>query len=391
MDWLNSMPNIPTFVGDDIKALAEELDKLLAEYSARHSVVFETEESRLASSFGSRRRRKREWEQSRPCMFPNCKKLSVTRSHTIPRAALALIAEGGHVLTPKFNEVKMRLEMQRIGINQASTFPGFCSGHEQVFQCFEKKIGLQEDSPFHIILQVFRTLCQEIAITAHTLECLKEAAELHRTQLDSWGRQKLEGFIRSRGLEPVRGFAITGVGPLARAEEAIADSTEHLERLRRHALGTFLTGFRSGVLKGTLIHHFVPGRLPIALAGHSYFRYMAKGATSLEDVLLFVGIHPCPSGSFLMIWTPFENSDAIVDYLRLFGAHPGERSAIIRIMEAWMLSGSDHWYITPSVWSGLTSSERDSVLEAISDIDHSIVNPLPPGVFSRILLEWSEG
>ena len=255
------MPNISTLAGADLKALAQELDKLLAEYSTKPSVVFESEESRLAWVFSGPKRRKRAWEQSRPCMFPHCKTLAVTRSHTIPRAALALIAEDGHVLTPKFNEVRMRLEMQRIGINQASTFPGFCSGHEQIFQCFEKKVELQEDSSLHAALQVFRILFQEIVITEYGLASLKQTVEKHRAQVDGWGRRKLERFMRGRGLAPVKEFAISGVGPLARAEQTIADQVAHLERLRSQALEPFLAGFRSGVVRGTLLQHLVPGCL----------------------------------------------------------------------------------------------------------------------------------
>ena len=34
---------------------------------------------------------------------------------------------------------KPKMKIKKIGINDASTFPGFCSIHEQLFENFEKK------------------------------------------------------------------------------------------------------------------------------------------------------------------------------------------------------------------------------------------------------------
>src|SRR5690348_6712821 len=60
----------------------------------------------------------------------------IVRAHSIPRSAgLAAIAENGHVFGPdddfmSIAKSKGELNYHRIGINEASTFTGFCQFHD---------------------------------------------------------------------------------------------------------------------------------------------------------------------------------------------------------------------------------------------------------------------
>mgnify|MGYP000941379709 FL=1 len=55
--------------------------------------------------------------------------------------------------------------MTKVGIREASTFPGFCEKHELEFSCYENKKTDKE-----ALLQIFRTICREIAVKQKILE-----------------------------------------------------------------------------------------------------------------------------------------------------------------------------------------------------------------------------
>jgi hypothetical protein len=76
-----------------------------------------------------------------PCQHPQasattCSSPNSIKSHTIQRrGGLGAIAESGHVCSTKkaFLDLEKRggqVEMEKIGVGQASTFPGFCSYHD---------------------------------------------------------------------------------------------------------------------------------------------------------------------------------------------------------------------------------------------------------------------
>lgn len=76
-----------------------------------------------------------------PCQHPDasattCSSSTSIKSHTIQRrGGLSAIAENGHVCSTKmaFANLEKRgglVDMEKIGVGQASTFPGFCSRHD---------------------------------------------------------------------------------------------------------------------------------------------------------------------------------------------------------------------------------------------------------------------
>jgi hypothetical protein len=105
-------------------------------------------------------------------------------SHTVQRSGgLAAIAEDGHVLTTFVNAHDMQRtngapEPKRIGVNLASTFPGFCGKHDsEVFAPIEQEtLQLSQHTAF---LFHYRALCLELVrkrhAAEHTLPVLKKA------------------------------------------------------------------------------------------------------------------------------------------------------------------------------------------------------------------------
>jgi hypothetical protein len=67
----------------------------------------------------------------------------------------------------------------RIGVGEASTFPGFCETHEQLLSAFESARKIADGH--QTVLQAFRTLCREIARKRHDLKHGKRFFAAYRT------------------------------------------------------------------------------------------------------------------------------------------------------------------------------------------------------------------
>ena len=98
-------------------------------------------EKRERLPFGKVNAERGKYYSTGPCQHPNasgtaCSSPMSIKSHTIQRrGGLSAIAEDGHVFSTKkaFESLEKRggqVDMEKIGVGQASTFPGFCSHHD---------------------------------------------------------------------------------------------------------------------------------------------------------------------------------------------------------------------------------------------------------------------
>lgn len=89
----------------------------------------------------------------------------IVRAHSVQRSALRTIAVGGKVLS--FNSGRMgtlirshgRLRATQVGVNQASTFTGFCEGHDNsTFAAVEKSAFVASNA--NCFLLAYRAMCR---------------------------------------------------------------------------------------------------------------------------------------------------------------------------------------------------------------------------------------
>jgi hypothetical protein len=146
---------------DELKAAVQAFEATDDAFQADPACIFGDESTRKRMLFGALAHRRKSWERARPCMYKGCGKTSKLRSHAIHRAGpIEQIAEQQHVLVPAVGHGGV-MTMERVGVREASTFPGFCETHEQLFSSFET-VGQITDG-HQTVLQAFRTLCREIA------------------------------------------------------------------------------------------------------------------------------------------------------------------------------------------------------------------------------------
>ena len=130
------------------------------------------------------------------------------KAHTVPRASLRRIAARGHVFSfvpNAYNLVRHgpKFPPQRLGVNRASTFTGFCSKHDDaIFAPLEKTPFA--GTPEQCFLLAYRALARELHLKQSTLEywdtrlrqrpALDAAPPLARFTVDAFLRGSRKGF-----------------------------------------------------------------------------------------------------------------------------------------------------------------------------------------------------
>lgn len=358
------------------QTLASIMDAVADEYLANHQVVFRSESERKRAHFSHWKARRDDWERSRVCRYAGCKSPSIKRSHTIPRGALSLIAEDGHVVHPEFDMVACELSMLRVGLKEASTFPGFCKLHEAEFQGFEADIRISSSSD--VALQAYRTVCREIAILENRTYNLRAITEDFKRRREEWGRRRAEELFRA-AFRTDKGFKVTGFridvdDALTKTQETYERVEQDRARLEKVFLEPFAQAVNSEELSLAFFRHSVPEQLPIALAGQGSFRTSgAARGEEQKEVTCVLNVLPTRAGTEIFIAAPSEDRNAVASYIGQFMGKHDEREGILRMIEAWMLHGSDHWFLSPGAWAGLSPSQHRAILDAIMDTSHNIV------------------
>ena len=107
---------------------------------------------------------KKKW----PCLCPNCQKAAIN-SHLLQRnGILDNVAENGHLYEARIKDVYRRInddeivEIKKVGIGQAISYPLFCSEHDSaLFKPIEGKL-IDFDDYHSQLLFSYRSLCSEI-------------------------------------------------------------------------------------------------------------------------------------------------------------------------------------------------------------------------------------
>ena len=113
----------------ELAILEKVIDEVLEEYIENRHVIFSSDAERAKYHFGDIKKSFSAWNSGKKCMVPHCNNRPIKRSHTLPnKLSLSSISEQKHLLTPSFDHASGHGTLKKIGQNQASTFPGFCTG-----------------------------------------------------------------------------------------------------------------------------------------------------------------------------------------------------------------------------------------------------------------------
>lgn len=350
--------------------ILEALDELL-HFAVRQPLDFlgTTHELR-GLRFEAYAKYKRHWKRPRTCVVPGCTQRSVAASHALQRSGpLQLIAEDGHVLTPSIDPIKEQMAIRPIGVAQAATFAGFCTDHEQLFADFEREGSLNRDR--HIMLQVFRTICREVV--AHEVQMSHLQHLLH--QLDSIAVGNATVLLKRRLGETVSSkLSVTRISTpwLRKRRAAIHDLLQEEKDIVACLKADYLVPAYMDI-KGSDEHlsHWVlriAQPVPVCLAGMGNFWIRDKNGT--HCVRAFLNVWPTHDRSVVCISAKHSDNKCLRVCLGEFLG--GQLLGPLTLIETWMVNGTDHWFIAPSVWAEIPTARRERILGEHQESKHHI-------------------
>ena len=370
-------------LSDEHKQLIIDVfNQVATEYEDDNRVIFLSEADRAKHKFTSLNQQIKLWKRSKYCMVPGCNIRSIKRSHTIPSGmSLSTISEDGRLLTPLLDQHNGKIVMTPVGIGDASTFPGFCHDHEQLFKSFEtrRKIDTKSD----ILLQTYRTACRELFRT-------KFLIEQHTSRITAYCRlrdERLLGIIKQRALE--RGFpreagfteiSFTNDPIVSRVNNQLEGTRElglHIEHNILHALQNAIF---SNCEPAVLIHALnIDFQIPVALSGCASFAINDNGER--KEIYLLMCVIPCVDHSIIIFCGDIQDKAYIKDYVKYWTS---DCVMFLSMIESWMINGTDQWYIKPSIWNALATKRQTAILHAMAACEQNIGEDFGLSIFDDI-------
>jgi hypothetical protein len=332
---------------------------------------------------------RRAWVSPKKCIYPDCEQTTGISSHTIQKAgALRLISENGHALSPRLNKSNGVLTLESIGLNQASTFTGFCETHERIFKYERNKIMVTDDD---YESQVFRTVCRELRTLRQHVLSIKDALALYKkiatTEMISRAMERLGAvFFKKKGIHRVS-FQFDIKNQIT----ALFRSTiEECQCIYDRIFRIFYQAFREDEnhrLTAPALQSFeftLPLEIPVALAGRTGITVLENNTAIAIDLIL--NVNPYSDKTVCFITCTEENGSLVERFLGMY-QNDIERLSLV---ESWMLYGSDHWFIKPSTWLCLPARRRELLCEIIGNSDDHIGTKCELSIFDAARIQLIE-
>ena len=318
----------------------------------------------------------KDWKNSRQCIYRNCQNISIKSSHSITKGMfLSTISENNHVYTPAPDYNTSATKVKKVGINIASTFPGFCSEHEKLF--FDFEMSGKFNSELDIFKQIYRTICREIIIKEFRLKTLQEQQNSYKKYRD----EKLLVEIKKQpniklfehGDKKIKSITYEGSNgdPVLNSYQSeIEDLKKDIEDFKK----AFYDRIHDDIELKTNESNFyclniaIEQKLPIALAGRVNVEITEQRngiSVNTRNIDLILNVLPTLNDTNIFIFSASENENFINKYLDGFTKH---EFGIIEMIESWMVHGSDHWFIQPSIWEKISKENQNAI---INDIVHT--------------------
>jgi len=368
----------------EIEPLRDALDQIISEYDENNKIIFESESERVRQYFAGKHRSFKNWSKSRQCVVPGCGKQSITRSHTVPKSmSLRVIGEDGHVLVP-FHDSGLPT-MRRVGLSDATTFPGFCEAHELLFQSFENQKSITTMP--EICLQAYRAACREIFRAGFLIEQLDWTMAAYCKARD----EGLARLIRERAVglglqeETVLGSVHYKNDPLVEElvgrTQPLRDQYDHLKLRLLPALERMVFHSDDSGLAMRAIQ--IDYEIPIALAGSGCFWTNDHGA-EIRTVLL-MNVMPADGGTLILMATLAEEERLLGAYVARWMNQP---LSILSMIESWMINGSDQWCIRPSVWKKIPAPRASRLLSELNGDRRNVGEECDDSIFDDLRAEF---
>lgn len=343
------------------------VDKALEDFQSNPDFIFENELERLKYQYSEPKELKN-WKKNQKCIVIGCEKKSIEKSHTIQKSgSIKELAENNHILTPNFNGKTGEMEMLSVGVNEASTFPGYCLEHESLFSEFENQKDYKTGE--HMGLQLYRTVCREIVINEYQKKSLEN---IQKRYIEFRDKMMTDAIIANLDEETLNTPTLELKNFKVKSNDRRLKHTKRQVKLIDSNLKDFLYPYRDAVLNDLKKRKFQKiayvamtfnEQIPVALAGKANFYYK-------KNVDIIMNILPRTDNTYIFFSTLEKHTKALKLFVRQF-ENP---LLMMNAIESCMIHGSDHWFIKPSVWNKIDQDSRQRILDSIIDDKYNIAN-----------------
>ena len=375
---------IPSSLDPEVRRALIAFNKVVDKYQKDQQVIFADKSETLRRGYAADSRRVRAWRTSRKCIFSGCTRDSVPKSHTLPKVAcLDVIAEAGHVATPEYNPKTGRVEVVVTGVRGASVFPGFCPEHEALFAAFERSGSMSDERDF--VLQMYRAICRETVLKQFELDNI----EHHRRDYLRFRDSKLKELtLAELGPETARSVNLSGLTMkwsdwrYRKICDEIRALKAQLQFLKRDFFDPATKDVREGRKRRMSIAAYsLNSTIPVALSGLGGFGW--RDATGRNHrVFAILCVLPMPTGAtYIAITGPKRHELAIESYFAHYTQIP---ILMLNMIESWMSYGTDHWFVSPSVWTAIRIDAREAFMQDYTDTSKNVGDECPHTIFNQL-------
>lgn len=322
--------------------------------------------------------REKRFRKERNCIFNNCNNKSIVRSHSIQKSkSLKLISENNHVLHPMVNEESTRPEMlmKSVGINNASTFPGFCQEHEEIFSGFENDGRILTINQGQ--LQSYRNICREVVFNNNELEskryALNRYLELRNMKATEYIRYKSSKELKSVNIDYEDFFVAVVNKYIKKLEEKIVILKKYQGYLFDAISGT--KKFNALYTEGLWVNF----QFPISLCGIASVGVLDNEIERVAYCIL--NVVPVENSTTIIIAGLKQDVGILEPYWEYYTQN---NISILNMIESFMIHGSDHWFIKPSIWNSISIDKQKIILNDILATEKSFIDQFSLSIFDEV-------
>jgi hypothetical protein len=290
------------------------------------------------------------------CSVPNqlkheCSK-RIVRAHTVSKSSgLRAISHDGHVyktlVTPDvLFQNKGRPEPQRVGINRASTFTGFCSIHDQaLFSPFENHPF--EASQEQVFLLAYRALCYEWYTKSALVNSIPVFKELDK------------GMPLQRQADIQNLTYAYGLG----AQAGLEQTSRYKEKFDEMLLSKRFCDIQFYCLELDQVPEIVGGGGFNPEFDLNQVQLQDLGDLDIRpDILFFSSFESENRGYICFIWHQGMGPTCRL-FIESFMALPNDQKPNAALQT--LLSNSENMFLKPEWWECKSRSERDAVIQRV--------------------------
>lgn len=306
------------------------------------------------------------------CMYPNCNDVSIG-SHAISKNYhIKQISERNHVMSFKSrrNEKSKELYLKKVGINDASVFPGFCKKHDEIFESIDKKgiCTLKE-----LLLQCYRSVCYWLHILTVDGEMIREIQNDVNDTMKAHCLKTIPHFDydKFRSDDTYLNSQIDTVSFVDETKlilEKVLEKENKQTKLDRTQIIT--------IADLEIYYCKIPENIPVILNT----------------------INSTVTGNIFHIVLPNkENTDIIVinasnKKISLYEAWKSRTSNmlnVIGLIESWMMA-CEEWYIRPSIITNISEERREIICQDIRywNGESKLWQPYDISIFDELRLKY---